>query len=165
MAWDKVEMRMEMAARLELTGLLPDVDIAQHIGLTPAGYAQMKTRVEYIQIRNRIKFGVLTDMDEKMGDLTDILRQKVKDNLPVALNTIITLAANRDAVGLKAAQSLIEIDGRLAPVKRTAVAVTDEREVSKSDNDMAAALLAALDKRAKEEKQLNGADEDGVTIQ
>lgn len=155
MAWDKTELRRMTGARLECAMIYTDAEIAAAIGLTPAGYAQMKTSPEYIAIRNAIKHGVIAETDEVLGDNIEKMRERVRDLMPAALQTLADAVMQRRDLKLAkdAALDIIKVDGRMAPVTRTGAALPEQGGAGKydHDDDVATALNAALEKRASKE--------------
>lgn len=148
MAWDKTQMRIEKAARLELTGLMTDAEIAEVIGLTPAGYAQMKTRQDYKDIRASLKTGFIRDLDADLGSDIKAIREKVRNNLPAAVQTIIDAATQRSdlRVAVSAAETLIEIDGQLAATQKVEIThtITDDQPEDVIVDSISKALQAKL---------------------
>lgn len=138
MAWDKARMRMERAARFELCMVYSDAEIAQMIGITPGGYAQMKMRPEYVDIRNSIKHGILQECDALIYDDIETLHDRVAQQVPGALQTIFDACQQRRDMKLavSAAKDIIEIDNRLTAAKKIDVTVkkqdTEDDAVVKS---------------------------------
>lgn len=156
MAWDKVQMRRERAARLECTGQFTDAEIAAAIGITPAGYAQMKMTPEYRDIIFNIKTGIISEMDAALGDDIKALREKVRNYVPVALDTIInnTIQKSDPKLAQTAAETLLAIDGRLAKVQRVGNALPEQggMGVSSDDDAIAAGIAMAMARKTKDEE-------------
>jgi hypothetical protein len=150
MAWNKTQIRREKAARLESLSIYSDAEIAQHIGMTPAGYAMMKRSPAYQSIILNLKHGIIRDYDAMYAENTSELRKRLRASLPAALDTIIDAVQQRTnpKLAFEAAKTMIEMDGRLAPVKRIGLPTEEQGGAGKalSDKDKATAdeIVTAL---------------------
>ena len=139
-------LRMEHCARLENL-LWKDADIAAHLNMSPAGLAQLKGDPEYPAVRNRIKTGVISQLDEELKDDFNYQREKIRSMMPVALDGLLELAmqTKNERVRLGACAEIMDRDGRLAKVSRIGLPTEDQGGVGSSiDDETADALIQAL---------------------
>lgn len=136
MGYDKTRFRMEQAVRLELANLgLTDAEIAEHIGLTPNGYAQMKMRPEFKKIRTSMVTGALSDLDMELAENKTQLSERLRDSVPIALETLIFHALNRvgnPEVSRKAANDILDREGTFIKASRFA-GVEDQARANKME--------------------------------
>ena len=151
-------INMEKAARLESLGWR-DVEIARQIGLTPAGLAMVKQDPDYASVRDRIKTGVISVLDEDMKDDLLYQRERIRGMMPVALDGLYELAiqTKNDRVRLTACAEIMDRDGRLAKVQRIGLPTEDQGGIGVVDDETADALVAALklSRKAASEAQPN----------
>lgn len=149
MAHDKARMRMERAVRLSITHpSLTDAEIAEHIGLTHAGYTSMKQKLEYKQLYQSYTTKVLGEIDENLGEDIVAMRQGLREVVPVALRNLYELATKAgvdDKVKFNASTEILDRDGRFAKVTRVGLPTEEQggTGIAKSDNDIASELVAA----------------------
>lgn len=143
----RTRQRMERAARLETMGI-PDPEIARQVGLTYAGLAQMKMRNDYKSLRLQIATGVLSEIDSGIADDIGELRQRVRENVPLAIQAIIdTISQKTDPkLRLQAAETLLDRDGRFTKATRVDVnEISDtQKRISEKDDKVAKSLITAL---------------------
>src|SRR5690348_10997265 len=111
---NKQRLRMEIAIRLELANPgLSAVDIAAHIGLTPAGYASMRNRQEFKVLYNQIASGVVSQLDAELATEASTLRKRfIETSLPPALQKLRDALYSKDEkISLRAAESITEMSG------------------------------------------------------
>lgn len=118
----KTRIRMERSARLESLGY-SDADISLMIGLSLSGLAQMKMTDEYKQVRLQISSGVLAEMDATIGEETEEMRNRLRNQVPVALQAIADLVSQKSdsKLRLQAATEILDRDGRFMKASRTVV--------------------------------------------
>lgn len=148
MAHDKTYYRMQRAIRLSiLQPGLTDAEIAEHIGLSHAGYTTMKQRLEYKQLAKQITSGVLSEMDAEIGEDITSLRRDLRSHVPVALQALYdaALASKDPKLKIVAATEILDRDGRFAKVSRVGLPTEDQGGVgiAKSDSDIASEIIAA----------------------
>jgi len=149
MPWDKTRWRTETAIRLALINPgLTDAEIAEHVGLTHAGYTQLKRRPEYKQIYTQLTTGILSSIDAELGSDIKNLRERLKSTVPVALQHLADLLNNNDPkIKLQAIKETLDRDGRFASVTRVGLPTEEQGGfISKADHDIASALLGAVGK-------------------
>lgn len=149
MAWDKTEVRRWKAAHMECASVYTDAEIAQVIGVNVPALQAMKKTVQYMDIIASIKAGVIRDQDSELNDVVKEMRQRLKDNLPIAVNTIIQAATQRRDLKLavSASESLIAMEGNLSPVKRVGLPMQEQGGLgvlSQEDADLASELSQVL---------------------
>jgi hypothetical protein len=132
----KTRMRWERAARMEAVGC-SDADIALAIGISLPGLATLKQSDEYRQIRLQISTGILSEIDSDIADATGELRDRLKEQVPVALQAIADLVAQRTdpKLRLQAAESILDRDGRFMKASRTVVNDQSDLPAYMSDKD------------------------------
>lgn len=138
-------IHMEKAARLESLGW-KDAEIARQIGLTPAGLAMVKQDVDYPSVRDRIKTGVISQLDEQLKDDMDYQRERIRGMMPVALDGLYESAiqTKNERIRLAACAEILDRDGRLAKVSRVGLPTEDQGGVGIIDDETADALATAL---------------------
>ena len=141
---------MEKAARLESLGWR-DAEIARQLGITPAGLAMVKQDPDYASVRDRIKTGVCSLLDENLKDDLQFQREKIRSMMPVALDGMYELAiqTKNERVRLAACAEIMDRDGRMAKVSRIGLPTEDQGGVGQIDDETADALIIALRQTAK----------------
>lgn len=141
----KTRARMIRAGRLEALGLR-DADIAFHLGLTPAGLATMKGSDEYKRFQTAGLTHVLGKEDEDLAQDTSQLREILKDQVPEALQTMADLVSQRvlkPELAFKAAESILDRDGRFTKASRTIVSEEILPDYLSSKDDETVGRIAA----------------------
>jgi hypothetical protein len=162
MAWDKTKWRTETAVRLFIANPhLTDAEIAEHIGLTPGGFAQMKQRPEYTNLLRQYTSQILSETDFELGQDYKSMMERHRSEVPVALQALYGLVQSRDEkVKLRAIEQVLNRDGRFAEVSRIGMATTEQGGfVSPADANIANNLVAALNTVKKDEEEDGNADE------
>lgn len=163
----KHKARMIRAARLEALGL-PDAAIAFHIGLTPAGLATLKGSDEYKRAQIAGLTHVLGVEDEELANDTNLLREMLKDQVPVAMQTMAEMILQRTdpKLAFQAAESVLDRDGRFTKASRTIVseeALPDY--LSSKDDETVSRISAAQAQDATVAARQNSKTEKKETIQ
>lgn len=145
-------MRRERAARMEVLGY-SDIEIATAIGLTPAGLAMLKRSPQYQDILISVKNGFVRDMDSALGEHTELLRTRIRDHIPNAINTIIDMIQQRadKKLALTAAETLIGMDGRFAKVTRVGVPTEAQGGVGTEDDAIVKGIMRGIERKRNEE--------------
>lgn len=132
----KTRMRWERAARMESLGC-SDADIALAIGVSLPGLATLKQSKEYQQLRLQISTGILTEIDENIADETQDLRDRLKEQVPIAMQAIADLVSQKvdPKLRLQAAESILDRDGRFMKASRTVVNDQSDLPSYMSDKD------------------------------
>jgi hypothetical protein len=138
-------INMEKAARLEALGWR-DAEIARQLGISPAGLAMVKQDPDYPSVRDRIKTGVCSELDEVMKDDANYVRERLRGMIPQALDGLFENAIQtKDArIRQAACTEILDRDGRLAKVQRIGLPTEDQGGVGMVDAETADALAAAL---------------------
>lgn len=154
-------LKMEKAARMEGQGL-PDPDIAQHLGLTYAGLAQLKQDPDYGDVRRRILTGVCSHLDTELADDINYHKQRIKEMLPAALDGLYELAIqdNDKRLKLSACESILDREGKLAKVSRIGLPTEAQGGIGTPMDDdvanqLATVLLAAKQQQEKANNNVN----------
>jgi hypothetical protein len=139
----KHKARMIRASRLEALGL-PDAAIAFHIGLTPAGLATLKQSDEYKRMQVTGLTHVLGKEDEDLAEDTQLLREMLKDQVPVAMQTMADLILQRTdpKLAFQVAESVLDRDGRFTKASRTIVSEEAQPDYLSSKDDETVSRIA-----------------------
>jgi hypothetical protein len=146
MANIKTTLRMKKAASLMALGM-KDQDIADHIGLTHAGYITMKQQVEFKVIAQQIATGVVSDYEQELAEDLNNVKESIKDMVPDAIQAIADAVRQKvdPKLRLTAAETILDRHGLF--VKATRNQTTAETDVasfiSSKDDDIAANLAQA----------------------
>lgn len=132
----KTRMRWERAARMECMGC-SDADIALACGISLAGLATLKQSDEYRKLRLQISTGIINDIDEGIADETEILRQRVREQVPAALQAIADLVSQKadPKLRLQAAETVLDRDGRFIKASRTVANTQQDLPSYMTDKD------------------------------
>lgn len=137
---------MKKAASLLALGM-KDQDIADHIGLTHAGYITMKQTTEFKVIAQQIATGVVSDYEQELAENLENVKESIKDMVPDAIQAIADAVRQKvdPKLRLTAAETILDRHGLF--VKATRNQTTAETDVasfiSAKDDDVAANLAAA----------------------
>lgn len=156
---DRTKFRAEMAIRLELSNLgMKDAEIARHIGMTSTGYSLLKKTQYYINTRNTMISGILSDADADLYKNYHVMRTKLDMGVPIALENLIQAATQKLDTKLKFKASLEILDrhGRFSKVTRIGLPTGDQgNAASVKDQEVADDLIhelasaAGVDKNSK----------------
>lgn len=137
---------MHKAARLEVLGL-PDAAIAEHIGLTPAGLANLKQQPEYRILKNQIATGVISDYDQELGEDIVAAKEMLGALVPDAFNALAEAVRQRNdpKLSLAAAESIFDRHGVFVKASRTQTPQETETAtfITAKDDSIASSLAAA----------------------
>jgi hypothetical protein len=126
----KTYIRMTQAARYRVTGRLSDARIAELVGLTPGGFAQMAARPEYREIEESLLDGRISKIDEQIAGDDDALRQVAKTAVPMALRAMVEIVQQRRDLrsAMAAAKEILDRDpeGGFRSTRAAAAAPTSE---------------------------------------
>lgn len=159
-------LKMEKAARMEGQGL-PDPDIAQHLGLTYAGLAQLKQDPDYGDVRRRILTGVCSHLDTELADDINYHKQRIKEMLPAALDGLYELAIqdNDKRLKLSACESILDREGKLAKVSRIGLPTEAQGGVGTPiDDDVANQLVNVLVAAKQQQDKANNVQTDATRV-
>lgn len=139
---------MEMVVRLESSPQgYTGVQIAQMVGMTPAGLAILKMDPEYAAVRARMLSKAITELDLAFSQDIRSQRDKLRMMVPVALDNLLSALDSKDErIKMEATKQVLNRDGRMAEVSRIGLP-TDEQgvgAVTQVDNEIADALANAL---------------------
>lgn len=146
MANIRTRIRMEKAARLTALGL-KDADIANHVGLTPAGLATMKQSPEYQALANQVATGVISEYDEVLSEDLENVKDRVQSLVPDALQALADSVVQKvdPKLRMAAAESILDRHGVF--VKSTRTQTPPEQQaasfISSKDDAVATSLAQA----------------------
>ena len=142
----KTTLRMKKAASLLALGM-KDQDIADHIGLTHAGYITMKQTTEFKVIAQQIATGVVSDYEQELAEDLNNVKEALKDMVPDAIQAFSDNVRQKVDPKLRqtAAESILDRHGLFVKATRNQTpAETDVASfISAKDDDVAANLAAA----------------------
>jgi hypothetical protein len=147
MGYDKARWRKEQAVRLSVTyPAMTDAEIAEQVGLTPAGLATMKAQPEWKQLWLQFTTKVLGDIDEDLANDQKALRERHKRQVPMALSNMYDLMMSRDEkIKLAASKDVLARDGNFAEVSRIGMPTEEQGGfMSKTDQDVANAIVGVM---------------------
>jgi predicted transcriptional regulator len=146
MANIKTTLRMKKAASLVALGM-KDQDIADHIGLTHAGFISMKQQVEFKVIQQQIATGVVSDYDQTLAEDLNNVKESIKDMVPDAIQAIADAVRQKvdPKLRMAAAETILDRHGLFVKATRNQTAAeTDVASfISSKDDDIAASLASA----------------------
>lgn len=116
----KTRLRIEKAARLVALGM-KDADIADHIGMTPAGFATLKQSIEYKVIAQQIATGVISNYDQELSQDLNNVKDQISDMLPDALQALADSVKQRvdPKLRMAAAETILDRHGIFVKAART----------------------------------------------
>lgn len=142
----KTTLRMKKAASLLALGM-KDQDIADHIGLTHAGYITMKQTTEFKVIAQQIATGVVSDYEQELAEDLNNVKESIKDMVPDAIQAIADAVRQKvdPKLRMAAAETILDRHGLFVKATRNQTpAETDVASfISAKDDDVAANLAAA----------------------
>jgi len=149
----KRAMRLERVARLELTGLYTEDEIAISQGVTKQYINMLKRSPDYIAIRMQVATGVIAQADREMYEEIEENHGIIREMLPEALQVVrdTLLDRSQPALRLKAAQDLLDREGTFAKVSKSEIKVKKDYDYSQhsaAEDDLLAALQANTNKHA-----------------
>ena len=164
----KTKMRWERAARMECAGF-SDADIALAIGVTLPGLATLKQSLEYRQLRLQISTGFITELDAELAENTEELRNRLKENVPLAMQALADLVqkTNPDPkLRMQAASEILDRDGRFMKASRTVINDQDDIPAYMTDKDQTVVdnILNAQHAPKQSSKAVTPKTDDGETI-
>lgn len=137
---------MKKAASLVALGM-KDQDIADHIGLTHAGFISMKQQVEFKVIQQQVATGVVSDYDQTLAEDLNNVKESIKDMVPDAMQAIADAVRQKvdPKLRLTAAETILDRHGIFVKASRAQTpAETDAASfITTKDDDVAASLAQA----------------------
>lgn len=159
--------RCRIAVRLELRNLgVPLQDIAAHVGMSATAYSLLRRTKLFKILKQQYFTGVLSVIDEDLVDNIDAMRRTLRSAVPMAMENIIALAADRTdkRICLEASKELMNREGHFAPVSRIGIPTLDQGGVgNKEDDAVAGELLMALN--AVQKKKDISAEPETTSVQ
>lgn len=145
----KSKLRMEMAMRIQMANPhYTDAQIAEAIGITPAGYAVMKQNPEYKKLLHEFKTGIFSPVDGTLADRMLNASEKIASLVPTALETLANAATQRMDKKLAVAASceILDRSGYTSKVSRIGLPTPQQGGlgIPQTDIDVARALVEAL---------------------
>lgn len=146
MANIKTALRIKKAARLVALGM-KDADIADHIGMTPAGFATLKQSVEFKVIAQQVATGVIADYDQELAADLKNVKSSIEDMVPDALQAIADAVQQKvdPKLRLTAAETILDRHGIFVKAARsqTEAETNAATFITTKDDDIATNLAAA----------------------
>lgn len=141
----KARFRMQQVAKMTAQGI-PDSEIAILLGYSDiAAVRYLRTSTEFKLIAQGLFNKVTTEIDLQAAETTKELKNEIKHHLPEALRVLYDALADKKAeTRLKAADKLIELDGRLG--KKNTEGSVNQFFFSETDANIGDSIAAALGK-------------------
>ena len=137
---------MKKAASLLALGM-KDQDIADHIGLTHAGYITMKQTTEFKVIAQQIATGVTSDYQQVLSEDLNNIKEEIADMVPDAIQALADSVRQKvdPKLRMAAAETILDRHGLFVKaIRNQTTAETDVASfISAKDDDVAANLAAA----------------------
>jgi hypothetical protein len=165
-------IKMEYVARMEAK-MLPDQTIADSLGMSYAGLAQLKQDPDYNAVRARVKNTAIGAFDVDLIDDIKYQHEQLRAMVPQALQNLFKLAteSKNEKTIMAASTEILDREGHLAKVSRIGLATDQQGSVAnQKDDEIANSLLnirKIQEERAKKDdaKDLAAADTVSTTIQ
>lgn len=137
---------MKKAASLVALGM-KDQDIADHIGLTHAGFITLKQSVEFKVIQQQIATCVVSEYDQLLAEDLNNVKEAIKDMVPDSIQALADCVRQRvdPKLRLTAASEILDRHGVFVKASRLQTpAETDAASfISTKDDEVAASLANA----------------------
>ena len=146
----KTRLKIEMACRLEIMNLgLQDSEIARQVGMSQTSYSILKKTKLYQVIRTQFLSGVLSEADREVAVSLEYQREKLAAAVPIALENLVQLAAQKLDKNLqfKASTEILDRHGYHAKVTRIGAPTKEQGAGELKDNELAAELINASAKQ------------------
>lgn len=149
MANIKTLLRYKKAAALVALGM-KDQDIADHIGLSHAGFITMKQSVEFKVIQQQAATCVISEYDQLLAEDLNNVKEAIKDMVPDAIQAMADCVRQRvdPKLRMNAASEILDRHGIFVKASRLQTpAETDVASfISTKDDEVAANLVQAQTK-------------------
>jgi hypothetical protein len=140
--------KLHIIVRLELANpLLNAIELSKLVGLSPWRFYQLKMSKEYRQIHNQYLSGVLVDLDTQVKETLNMTQETLNFAVPLAMQSLLRQMLQEKDLRIqnKAANDLLDRDGKFAKVTRTGLATPAQGGAAvPKDNDIAADLIASF---------------------
>jgi len=141
--WRRI-LRIERAARLVVSGVYSNDEVARHIGVTPAYMSLLKQTPEFKHRMIELATGITAQEDIDVREDTEFQKLEIASMVPMALQNLKKLALSRnESVALKATEAILDRHGEHAKVQRLAIERADGIDHDKNTN-VANDILAVL---------------------
>ena len=154
-------VRIKMACRLEMLNLgMQDRQIATAIGMSITSYSLLKKTKLFQALHTQFMTNILSSADSEIVDSFQLQRQVLAQAVPVALENLYHLAAQKvdKSLQFKASLEILDRHGAHAKVTRVGAPTPEQNVGSPKDMDIANELVKQLT------KQGNVVPADPVTI-
>jgi hypothetical protein len=125
-SYAKTNIKIPQVARWRIAGI-SDRRIAQMLGMTPSGLAQLLATPEYIEYEAALLNGHLSAMDRALAGKVEAIHQECRQAVPAALRCLVdTVTQRRDLkAAMAAAKEILDRDP-----DRTLVTSTSDEAVA-----------------------------------
>lgn len=159
-------VRIEKAVRLELAGLRDEV-IAEAVGVSVMALRAMRYTADYKAVAAQLAYGVVSEIHKGLASDTEYLNTKLTEAVPLALQTLVDAATQKNdkKLAVAASESILDRHGRFAKVSRTGIALPSQGGfISEKENATATALIAALQANQNIGQGSGGGDSSSVNV-
>lgn len=143
--------KINLLVRLQLAHpLMSANDVAALAGVGAARAAIIRSLPLYKQIHSQYMTGIVLGLDSQVKDNLKLNQETLKFAVPLALQGLVqqALHAKDERVKNKAMNDILDREGSFAKVSRTSLTVEEQgKAASDKDNEMAVAMLKALDSK------------------
>jgi hypothetical protein len=146
----KTLSRLHRVARMTVAGMR-DERIADAVGLTYAGLAQLKQRPEFKELVQEVLQGTITKYDEQLAGDIAALRSEFAVGVPVAMRTLLEAVQQKKDLkaSIEAAKEILDRDPN-ATFSKSSRQTTDHPQTPTLSDAQIASLGIESDKIAKE---------------
>lgn len=96
-AISKLRFRMQQVCIYRVRGQMSDAKIAEKVGLSLSGLQALLKHPEYVEMEEAEMAGSLSELEKKLSEDKEALRQEFKYAVPAALTALVqTVKQNRD---------------------------------------------------------------------
>jgi len=91
----RADIRIQQVARLRICGRLQDKQIAEMVGMSPAGLRYLMSTPAYVELENSLLEGHVGQMDLELAGNVEEIRNHMRHAVPVAQRTLLELVLQR----------------------------------------------------------------------
>jgi hypothetical protein len=108
----KADIRIQQVARYRIAGRLKDTEIAEIVGMTPAGLKYLLTTPAYVELEESLLSGRISQMDMQLAEDLERMKGSFRVAIPVAARTLLEVVQQRRDLrsALAAASEILDRD-------------------------------------------------------
>jgi hypothetical protein len=158
-------IRIEQLARLCVTGLYSNEEMANHLGVNKQTVIILKQTKEFQSKMCELSTGVVSSYDKDLREDMDNAKAELRAMVPTALLQLRTMLLSKDErVKMKAVTEIMDREGTLSRVSRTSVSLEnkpDLTQAARTGQDLLALLQSA---RSTPELEQTGISHSSFTV-